>query len=108
MILEYVTCDLCGSTGSVVRYRKPDNWLWLHMYEFPVVGRTNCGLVFVNSRPTFNKMEKYYPCDDLNAFQKIITVTGSLLVRIVFSIRWESWIRRSGINVGVFGKNEND
>lgn len=61
MQLEYVTCDLCGSTDSIVRYRKPDNWLWLNMYEFPVVECINCGLVFLNPRPTFDEMGKYYP-----------------------------------------------
>lgn len=63
MKLEHVTCDLCGSEDYIVRYRKPDNWLWLNLFEYPVVQCTHCGLVYVNPRPTFEEMRNFYPAD---------------------------------------------
>jgi len=61
MRLEHVACDLCGSNDYRVRYRKPDNWLWPNLYEYPVVKCATCGLVYVNPRPTFEEMWHFYP-----------------------------------------------
>lgn len=59
--LEHVECDLCGSKEYTERYRKPDMWLRLNQFEFPVVECNKCGLVFVNPRPTLDSMRFYYP-----------------------------------------------
>lgn len=61
IILEHVSCDFCGCGEYKVRYRKPDTWLWLNQFEFPVVECANCGLVYVNPRPTQDSMSVYYP-----------------------------------------------
>lgn len=61
MQLEHVDCDLCGGRDYRVRYRKPDNWLRLNMFEFPVVECATCGLVYVNPRPTMASMAAFYP-----------------------------------------------
>jgi SAM-dependent methyltransferase len=61
MKFEHVGCDLCGSDDYRVRYRKPDNWLWLNLYEYPVVECVSCGLVYVNPRPAFEDMGCFYP-----------------------------------------------
>lgn len=61
MEFEHCTCDLCGGSNYHVRYRKPDTWLWLNQFEFPVVECINCGLVYVNPRPTQKTMAYYYP-----------------------------------------------
>ncbi len=58
---EHVECDLCHSKEYTVRYRKPDTWSRLNQFEFPVVECNNCGLVFVNPRPTLDSMRFYYP-----------------------------------------------
>lgn len=63
MKLEHVDCDLCGSKEYIVRYRKPDTWLWLNQFEYPVVECVSCGLVYVNPRPTFESMAEFYPTD---------------------------------------------
>lgn len=63
MILEHITCDLCGCEDYTERYRKPDNWLWLNLFEYPVVECSNCGLVYVNPRPIFEEISKFYPTD---------------------------------------------
>lgn len=61
MKLEHVQCDLCGENSYELRYRKPDDWLWLNQFEYPVVKCVNCGLVYVNPRPTFEEMGQFYP-----------------------------------------------
>ncbi len=61
IVLEHVSCDFCGCAEYKVRYRKPDTWLWLNQFEFPVVECVNCGLVYVNPRPTQDSMSVYYP-----------------------------------------------
>jgi len=63
MNLEHVICDLCGSEDYSVRYRKPDNWLWLNLFEYPVVQCQKCRLVYVNPRPSFEEMRNFYPAD---------------------------------------------
>lgn len=42
----------CGCNEYKIRYRLPDMWLWVNQFEFPVVECVDCGLVFVNPRPT--------------------------------------------------------
>lgn len=61
MNLEHICCDLCGEKPYKLRYRKPDDWLWLNEFEYPVVECINCGLVYVNPRPTFDEMGQFYP-----------------------------------------------
>jgi len=61
MNLEHVACDLCGEERYLERYRKPDDWLWLSQYEYPVVECLSCGLVYVNPRPTFGDNAQFYP-----------------------------------------------
>lgn len=61
MNLEYVACDLCGGRSCRTRYRKPDDWLWLNEFEYPVVECVSCGLVYVNPRPTFEEISSFYP-----------------------------------------------
>lgn len=59
-ILEHINCDFCGCDKYYVRYRKPDTWLWLNQFEYPVVECKNCGLVYVNPRPTQDAMADFY------------------------------------------------
>jgi SAM-dependent methyltransferase len=61
--MEHVNCDFCGGNRYRVRYRKPDTWLWLTPFEYPVVECLACGLVYVNPRPTPQAMPLFYPAD---------------------------------------------
>lgn len=61
MLLEHVSCDLCGGSRYRERYRKPDNWLRGSLFQFPVVECDDCGLVYVNPRPTMAGMADFYP-----------------------------------------------
>lgn len=58
--LEHVQCDLCGSDKYIERYRKPDTWLYLNQFQYPVVECINCGLVYVNPRPSAYDTGQYY------------------------------------------------
>ncbi len=58
--MEWVPCNLCGSTRQALVYEIPDR----HYFPdeiFQVVECKECGLGFVNPRPAFEKMQKYYP-----------------------------------------------
>ena len=59
--LEHIKCDLCDSDQYIELYRKPDTWLFLNQYQYPVVECANCGLVYVNPRPTTEDINRYYP-----------------------------------------------
>jgi ubiquinone/menaquinone biosynthesis C-methylase UbiE len=61
VILEHVKCDYCSQEKYITRYRKPDNWLNKLQYEFPIVECINCGLVYLNPRPTQDSMSLFYP-----------------------------------------------
>lgn len=57
--LEYVPCDFCGSYESKIRHR-----LGIYKdFEFMIVKCSNCGLVFINPRPTIDTMGYFYPSD---------------------------------------------
>jgi len=58
--LEHVACDLCGADRTRERYRKPDTGRWTSDYEFPVVECLDCGLVYVDPRPTARGMAPFY------------------------------------------------
>ena len=59
--MENVNCDLCGSNETNLQYSKPDDWLKNYETEYSVVKCKNCGLVYVNPRPTFEGMRDFYP-----------------------------------------------
>ena len=61
--LEHVSCDLCGNPEYRILYRKPDDWLKNCSYEFPVVECHQCGLAYLNPRPTVDSMPLFYPAD---------------------------------------------
>ncbi|MGH9344348.1 MAG: class I SAM-dependent methyltransferase [Terriglobia bacterium] len=58
--METIACDLCGSLRQTVVYQSPDRRYFLEEI-FTVVRCDECGLGFLNPRPTFDEMGKYYP-----------------------------------------------
>jgi SAM-dependent methyltransferase len=58
--LETVACNLCGSNDHTPVYKMPDAKFFPDEV-FTVVECNRCGLGFVNPRPTFGEMAKYYP-----------------------------------------------
>jgi len=87
MLLEHVSCDLCGSEKYKIRYTKPDNWLRGTLYQFPVVECLNCGLVYVNPRPTLDSIGAFYSNDyhhgrESEEFSRRYSVQKTLLPNI--------------------------
>lgn len=58
--METVKCNLCGSDNYRVIYSMPDARYYVDEW-FNVVECADCGLGFVNPRPTHSEMSKYYP-----------------------------------------------
>jgi SAM-dependent methyltransferase len=67
--LETVSCNLCGSTQQRLVYEMPDTWYFPEEF-FQVVECTSCGLGFVNPRPKFAEISRYYPKDFFNEFDR--------------------------------------
>lgn len=60
--MEYVACNLCQTTSNTFVYRRPD--LPHHPDEwFDVVRCDECGLGFVNPRPSQAEIDRYYPAN---------------------------------------------
>jgi SAM-dependent methyltransferase len=58
--LETVECNLCGCERHTKVYAMPDRKYFREEF-FTVVECDQCGLGFVNPRPTIAEMQKYYP-----------------------------------------------
>ncbi len=68
MDVEYTTCNLCGSDDSIVMFQQRDSLQNTIDYEFTVVQCNKCGLVYVNPRPAFRDIGKFYP-DNFVSYQ---------------------------------------
>jgi 2-polyprenyl-3-methyl-5-hydroxy-6-metoxy-1,4-benzoquinol methylase len=66
--METVSCNLCGSNDYRELYRMPDVAVCLDEW-FTVVECCHCGLGFVNPRPTFEEMTRYYPSRYYDGFR---------------------------------------
>ncbi|MGC2527389.1 MAG: class I SAM-dependent methyltransferase [Candidatus Acidiferrum sp.] len=60
--METVPCNLCGSQEYSVVYEMPDRKFFRDEF-FSVVECTQCGLGFLNPRPTITEIQKYYPSE---------------------------------------------
>ena len=60
--METVRCNLCGSERYTAVYEMPDRNFFRDEY-FTVVECDECGLGFVNPRPTIREIQKYYPAE---------------------------------------------
>lgn len=58
--METVKCNLCGSDNYRLIYSMPDAHYFVDEW-FNVVECINCGLAFVNPRPTRAEISRYYP-----------------------------------------------
>ncbi len=62
IIMENIPCDYCGSDNPELKWRAPDR-LTNTGEVFSVVKCRQCGLIYVNPRPSLGEMTKYYPAD---------------------------------------------
>ena len=60
--METVACNLCESERHTPVYAMPDRRFFREEF-FTVVECDQCGLGFVNPRPTIAEMQKYYPAE---------------------------------------------
>ncbi|MBA7660523.1 hypothetical protein ES703_68525 [subsurface metagenome] len=67
--LEYVRCNLCGSNNYHLIYLGKDRLLG-KKGEFRIVKCNRCGLVYLNPRPTKEKLTYYYSSDDYYLYRK--------------------------------------
>src|SRR5215469_18187139 len=67
--MEAVACNLCGSLDHELLYRMPDTLFFKEKW-FNVVECRQCGLGFVNPRPSFEEMGRFYPACYYEWFQK--------------------------------------
>lgn len=66
--MENVVCNLCGGDRSRIVYRQPDALFFPDRW-FDVVECLECGLGFVNPRPTAAEMAEYYPAAFFTSFE---------------------------------------
>lgn len=62
--LENVSCDFCGCSEHKVLFYQKDNYINAFRqfdYAFPIVSCRDCGLIFVNPRPTKETIGFFYP-----------------------------------------------
>lgn len=62
-------CDLCGGRHHDLIFTGHDRLFGIEG-EFPLVRCQDCGLVFVNPRPSFEEMGRFYPQDDYDLYNK--------------------------------------
>lgn len=65
--MELVNCNLCGNSENKIIYSMPDIKYNLNEW-FNIVECSNCGLGFVNPRPTMQEISEYYPEDFYDYF----------------------------------------
>lgn len=58
---EYVKCNFCDSDNTELLFKQKDLLLEENAYEFSIVQCKNCGLVYINPRPTLYEIGKFYP-----------------------------------------------
>ncbi len=61
--MELVFCDLCHSNQSDVMVKQGDLLLEVSRDQFTIVKCRNCGLVYLNPRPSNDLLGSYYPTD---------------------------------------------
>jgi SAM-dependent methyltransferase len=67
--METVTCNLCGASEQRAVYSMPDSVYHEDEY-FTVVECPGCGLGFLNPRPTASEMQRYYPAEFYDGFDR--------------------------------------
>jgi hypothetical protein len=73
--LESGKYDLCGNSNSALLFQARD-YRYGHPEMFNIVKCNNCGLIYINPRPTAESISKFYeedytPEDNLKTIPKI-------------------------------------
>lgn len=65
--MEQVYCNCCGSSNSRLVYQQPDG-KYFPDEMFNIVECTDCGLGFLNPRPSISEIERFYPSEFFSDF----------------------------------------
>ena len=103
---EYVNCEICGSDCTEPLYPVAECTGIYTGETFNLVKCRNCGLVYVNPRPTAKELPKYYPQESYYAYKEIENEKKSLKSRIKnFLSEWAGGYKVDE-NKRIFGINK--
>ena len=77
--MEWTTCNLCSSNQTVLYYKGRDRQLG-GTERFQLVRCQQCGLIYLNPRPSRDEISRYYP-DDYEPFIRFRHHRSGLLAR---------------------------
>lgn len=89
--METVSCNLCGSARQELVWEGED-WAYGCPGRFTVVRCPDCGLIFLNPRPTPDEMDSYYP-DDYEPYRRTISALRSQVLDLVQRVKLRSRVR---------------
>jgi 2-polyprenyl-3-methyl-5-hydroxy-6-metoxy-1,4-benzoquinol methylase len=75
MRLENVACNLCGGEDALQLFSSRERRFGLGGW-FNVVQCQDCGLVYLNPRPTAREMRRYYPAEQYFPYRKVVRQHG--------------------------------
>lgn len=78
--METVNCNLCGSSEYRLHLEGQDLSLYLEGV-FRIVECVNCGLVYLNPRPTRQEVESLYPFESYDQYNPALSEVKSWLAR---------------------------
>lgn len=86
--LESVKCDLCSSNSNTLLLQARD-YRYGHPEMFNIVKCNNCGLIYINPRPTIESISKLYeqhytPEDNLKTIPKIEKAKWKTILRKIW------------------------
>lgn len=68
--IEWVNCNLCGEDNTRLVFKIDDS----HLKEnktFDLVQCNNCGLIYLNPRPTRQEINRYYPNEEYYSYSQL-------------------------------------
>lgn len=102
--MEHTCCDLCHKDRTVLLFEATERITTDHM-KFRVVQCSNCGLVYVDPRPSRDEIASYYPKETYDAYQPSHGVRK--LKQLLKELVWKSapgYSRRSGMLKTILGR----
>jgi len=73
--MEYVKCNLCNNNDTKLLFSKKDKF-GLSDCDFGVVQCHNCGLIYINPRPSTDEIGKFYP--DTYSWKETLTAESKI------------------------------
>lgn len=86
--MERTNCNLCGGSQFEIQWRGKD-WVLGNPGMFSMVRCLDCGLLFLNPRPTQGEMKIYYP-RDYEPYRRVMQAFKSDLRRLLYRFKLRS------------------